>query len=191
MVDLIAKTPMDRKLASIIQDEIEALGFELVRLRYQSGERPTLQLMVERPDGGIEVDECARVSTAVSAILDVDDPIEGEYVLEVSSPGIDRPLTRFKDFDDWQGYDARIVLENAIENQKKFRGILAGVDGTEILLNLNNGDTIGLDFDWVAEAKLILNDELIRESLKRGSDRKEIKQSEFDEIVEVEKEEDL
>ena len=190
MTNLVAKTPIDRKLAAIISDEIEALGFELVRLRFQTGERPTLQIMAERATGGIEVDECAKISTAVSAILDVDDPIDGEYVLEVSSPGIDRPLTRLKDFDDWQGYDVRLSLETPIDNQKRFRGILAGIEREEVMLNLENGDTIGLQFDWLAEAKLVLDDNLIRESLKRGEQKAEIDETKFDEIVETDNEED-
>ncbi len=186
MTSMVAKTPIDRKLAAIINDEIEALGFELVRLRFQTGERPTLQIMAERPDGGIEVDECAKISTAVSAILDVDDPISGEYVLEVSSPGIDRPLTRQKDFDDWQGYDARVTLETPIDGQKRFRGVLTGLEDGEVLLNLENGDTIGLQFDWIAEAKLVLDDNLIRESLKRSPQKDKIDENQFDDIIETE-----
>lgn len=190
MTNMVAKTPMDIKLASIIEDEIVALGFELVRLRLMSGETPTLQIMAERPEGGIEVDDCAKISTAVSAILDVEDPIEGEYNLEVSSPGIDRPLTRLKDFDQWEGYDCKITLESPIENQRRFRGILAGTENSEVLLTLENGDTIGLEFDWIAEAKLVLTDELIRESLKRGSAKTEIDESQFDDVVESDQEED-
>ncbi len=190
MTDLVAKTAMDRKLADIVEPEIEALGYELVRLRFQSGKRPVLQLMVDRPDGGIEVHECAKVSTAVSAILDVDDPIEGEYVLEVSSPGIDRPLTRKKDFDDWQGWDTKVTLENPIDNQKRFRGVIAGVEEDEILLNTEHG-TIGLEFDWISDAKLVLNDDLIRESLRNRTQNSQVlDETQFDEVVEAEKEEE-
>ncbi len=190
MSDLVAKTPMDRKLADIVSPEIEALGYQLVRLRFQTGKRPVLQLMVDRPQGGIEVEECAKISTTVSAILDVDDPIEGEYVLEVSSPGIDRPLTRLQDFDEWQGWDAKLVLENAIDNQKRFRGEIAGVEGHEVLLNTDHG-TIGLDFDWISDAKLVLSDELLRESLRKGGDQASaLNEDQFDEIVQVAKEEE-
>ena len=94
MTDLIAKTAIDRRLADIIAPVIEGLGFEMVRIRLMGGKTRTLQIMVDRPDGGIEVDECATCSTAISAVLDVEDPIEDNYILEVSSPGIDRPLTR-------------------------------------------------------------------------------------------------
>lgn len=190
MTDLVAKTSMDRKLAELVSGEIEALGFELVRLRFQSGKRPILQLMVERPDGGIEVEECARISTAVSAILDVDDPIDGEYILEVSSPGIDRPLTRLKDFDEWEGWDAKISLDTPIDSQKRFRGIIAGVDGDEVLLNTEHG-TLGLKFSWIADAKLVLSDDLIRESFRKGGNQhSNFDESQFDEVVETAQEED-
>lgn len=186
MSDLVAKTAMDRKLAEIIEPEVQAMGYELVRLRFQSGKRPVLQLMVERPDGGIEVNECAKISTAVSAILDVDDPIDGEYVLEVSSPGIDRPLTRLKDFEEWQGWDAKITLDQPIDNQKRFRGEIAGIEGQEILLNVPDLGTIGLEFDWISDAKLYLSDELIRESLRKGGhSQEELDESQFDEIIET------
>ena len=99
MSDLIAKSAIDRKLAEIVSPVIEDMGFELVRLRLMGGNTHTLQIMAERPEGGIEVDDCAQISNAVSAILDVEDPLSDSYVLEVGSPGIDRPLTRIKDFE--------------------------------------------------------------------------------------------
>ena len=108
MSDLIAKTAIDRRLAALVAPAIEALGFELVRIRLMGGKTRILQVMADRPDGGIIVEDCAKISTAISAILDVEDPLDDQYVLEVSSPGIDRPLTRLKDFDIWQGYEARI-----------------------------------------------------------------------------------
>lgn len=189
MSELIAKTPTDRNIASIVQPEIEALGYELVRLRFMTGKRPILQIMAERPDGGIEIDDCARISVAVSAILDVEDPISSEYALEVSSPGIDRPLTRLKDFEIWEGFEAKLTVEEAIDGQKRFRGILAGIDGDEILLNTQD-ITIGLQMDWLTDAKLVLTDELIRESLKKGGQSPEIQEEKFDEILNEDNEED-
>lgn len=103
MTDLIAKTAIDRRLAEIIGPVIEDLGFELVRIRPQGGKTATLQIMADRPEGGINVDDCSDISTAVSAVLDVEDPLEDAYHLEVSSPGIDRPLTRMKDFATFEG----------------------------------------------------------------------------------------
>ena len=113
MADLVAKAAIDRRLAGIVAPTVASLGFELVRIRLMGGKRPVLQIMAERPEGGIEVEDCARISRAVSAVLDVEDPIGGEYVLEVSSPGIDRPLTRLKDFERWDGYEAKLETSRA------------------------------------------------------------------------------
>lgn len=166
MSNLIAKTALDRRMAEIVAPVIEDMGFELVRLRMQGGETATLQIMAERPEGGIEVDDCAAISNAVSAVLDVEDPITDAYNLEVSSPGIDRPLTRLKDFDTFEGFEAKVETAEMIDGQKRFRGELAGTEGGEVLLNIEQG-TIGLKFDWLAEAKLVMTDELIKEMLKQ------------------------
>lgn len=186
MSDLIAKTAMDRRLADILTPLIEGMGFELVRLRLMSGKTMTLQIMAERPDGGIEVDQCAEISTAVSALMDVEDPIEDNYTLEVSSPGIDRPLTRLKDFDTWQGYEAKLETEELIDGRRRFKGELAGIDGTEVLINLvdEKGDpvTIGLEFDWLTDAKLVLTDDLITEMLRQRKAAGTIDETQFDEI---------
>ena len=188
MTDLIAKSAIDRRIAEIITPVIEDMGFELVRIRLMSGKTSTLQIMAERPEGGIEVDECADISTAVSAVLDVEDPILDAYTLEVSSPGIDRPLTRLKDFDTYEGYEAKIETHEMIDGRKRWRGMLAGVEGGEVLLNIEeNGEdqTIGLQFDWLSDAKLILTDELMREMLRarkaRGDDDAD-DDTQFDEI---------
>ena len=181
MSDLIAKTAIDRKLAEIVTPAIEGLGFELVRIRLMGGRINTLQIMAERPEGGIVVEDCAKMSTAVSAILDVEDPLADEYVLEVSSPGIDRPLTRLKDFDIWQGYEARIETLELIDGRRRFKGILAGVEGDEVLIEIEEG-TIGLKFDWLSDAKLILTDELIAEMLRQRKEAGTINEADFDEI---------
>ena len=173
MTDLIAKTAIDRRLAEIITPVIEDLGFELVRIRLQGGKTATLQIMADRPEGGINVDDCADISTAVSAILDVEDPIEDNYHLEVSSPGIDRPLTRIKDFATFEGYEARLETNQPIDGRKRFKGVLAGIEGDEVLLNIDEAgetQTIGLNFDWLSDAKLVLTDELIAEMLRQKKD---------------------
>jgi len=173
MSDLIAKTAIDRRLAEIIAPVIEDLGFELVRIRLQGGKTATLQIMADRPEGGINVDDCADISTAVSAILDVEDPIEDNYHLEVSSPGIDRPLTRLKDFATFEGYEARLETNQPIDGRKRFKGVLAGIEGDEVLLNIEEAGaehTIGLNFDWLSDAKLVLTDELIAEMLRQKKD---------------------
>ena len=182
MSDLIAKTAIDKRLADIVTPIIEGLGFELVRLRLMGGKTATLQIMAERPEGGIEVDDCAAISTAVSAVLDVEDPIEDNYTLEVSSPGIDRPLTRLKDFDAWAGYVAKIETTELIDGRKRFKGEVAGTEGCEVLIDIDEG-TIGLKFDWLAEAKLVLTDDLIREMLRQRKAAGIVDETQFDEIL--------
>lgn len=164
--DLVAKAAFDRRLAEIVRPTVEGLGFELVRLRYMGGaKRATLQIMAERPDGTMEVEDCADLSRAVSAALDVDDPIEGRYALEVSSPGIDRPLTRLKDFETFEGWEAKIETTEMIDGRKRLKGELQGVEDGEVLIRIPEG-IIGLKFEWIADAKLVLTDELIAESLR-------------------------
>lgn len=185
MNDLIAKAAIDRRLAEILQPVIEGLGFELVRLRLMGGKTATLQIMAERPTGGIEVDDCAAISTAVSAVMDVEDPIEDNYNLEVSSPGIDRPLTRLKDFDAWNGYEAKIETTELIDGRRRFKGELAGIDGNEVLITINDqGEdvTIGLEFDWLSDAKLVMTDELIREMLRQRKAAGIVDEDAFDDI---------
>jgi ribosome maturation factor RimP len=185
--DLIAKSATDRRMAEILTPVVEGMGFEIVRIRLMGGMTKTLQIMVQRPDGGIEVDECAQISTAISAVLDVEDPLEDAYALEVSSPGIDRPLTRLKDFEAWEGYEARIETTEMIDGRRRFKGVLAGIEGDEVLINLEEGAetlTVGLHFDWLSDAKLILTDELIRDMLKARKAAGIIDESQFDEIEE-------
>lgn len=185
MSDLIAKASIDRRLAEVVTPVIEDLGFELVRVRYQGGRTPTVQIMADRPEGGIEVDDCATISTAVSAHLDVEDPIEEGYHLEVSSPGIDRPLTRLKDFDTWDGYVAKIETNETIDGRRRFKGTLQGTEGNEVLIEIEEHGqpvTIGLQFDWLSDAKLVLTDDLIRDVLKSRKDKGEVDESQFDEV---------
>ncbi len=181
MNDLIAKAAIDRRLAEILQPIIEGLGFELVRIRLMGGKTATLQIMAERPEGGIEVDDCAAISTAVSAVMDVEDPIEDNYTLEVSSPGIDRPLTRLKDFDSWEGYEAKLETAELIDGRRRFKGIVAGTEGDEVLITIDEG-TIGLKFEWLSEAKLVLTDDLIREMLRQRKAAGVVDEEQFDEI---------
>ena len=185
MSDLIAKTSIDKRLAEIITPVIEDMGFELVRVRLMGGKTATLQIMAERPDGGIEVDDCAAISTAVSATLDVEDPIEEAYTLEVSSPGIDRPLTRLKDFATWESYEAKLETEEPIDGRKRFKGALQGIEGDEVLIEIEVDGTpqvIGLQFEWLSDAKLVLTDDLIRDVLKARKDAGAVDEKQFDEI---------
>jgi len=180
MTDLVAKAAIDKQLAGIIRPVVEGMGFELVRVRLLGGKTKTVQVMADRPGGGIEVDDCAAISTALSAALDVEDPIDEHYALEVSSPGIDRPLTRLKDFDMWAGYQARLETTTLIDGRKRFRGELAGTEGDEVLVTIEEG-TIGLKFEWLADAKLVLTDELIREMLRQRKAAL-VDEEKFDEI---------
>ena len=179
--DLIAKSAIEKKLLELINPIITDMGFEVVRLRLTSGKEITLQIMAIRPNGFINVDECADLSTAISALLDVEDPIIDAYSLEVSSPGIDRPLTRMKDFEEFEGYDARLETVELIDGRKRFKGTLAGTNGSEIMINVDQG-TIGLEFEWLAEAKLILTDELIKEMLKQRKINQNFDEKKFDTI---------
>lgn len=179
--DLIAKAAIDRRMAEIITPVIEDMGFELVRVRLMSAKTTILQIMADKPDGGIEVDDCAEISQAVSAILDVEDPILDEYTLEVSSPGIDRPLTRLKDFEMFEGYEAKIETGDMIDGRRRFKGELAGVEEDEVLINVDEG-TIGLKFEWLSDAKLVLTDDLIKEMLRQRKAAGAIDETKFDEI---------
>lgn len=181
MNDLIAKASIDRRIAEIITPVVEDLGFEVVRVRLMGGRSKTLQIMAERPEGGIEVDDCARISTAISATLDVEDPIEDQYTLEVSSPGIDRPLTRLKDFDAWEGYEAKLETDELIDGRRRFKGELQGTEGDEVLVAVEEG-TIGLKFEWLTDAKLVLTDDLIRDVLRARKDAGAIDEARFDDI---------
>ncbi|PKP75794.1 MAG: ribosome maturation factor RimP [Alphaproteobacteria bacterium HGW-Alphaproteobacteria-6] len=183
MTDLIAKTAIDRRLAEIVTPSIEGLGFELVRIRLMGGLYKTLQIMADRPEGGIDVDDCGRISVAVSAVLDVEDPIIEAYTLEVSSPGIDRPLTRLKDFANWEGHEARIETDELIDGRRRFKGVLRGTEADEVLIEIEEG-TIGLKFDWLSDAKLVLTDELITEMLRQKKAAQPTDPAAFDDIEE-------
>jgi ribosome maturation factor RimP len=128
--------------------------------------------MAERPDGTITVKECADISRRLSPVLDAHDPIQGQYNLEVSSPGIDRPLVRPSDFEDWAGYEAKIEMKELISGRKRFRGMLEGIEGEEVRIEVEldqlGRQVIGLPIRLVGEARLVLTDELIREALRRA-----------------------
>jgi len=172
---------MDKKLAELLNPILEDLGFEMVRVRLSSGDPSTLQIMADRLDGPIGVDELAEINTSVGTILDVEDPIPENYTLEISSPGIDRPLTRIKDFDSFQGFEAKIETTELIDGRRRFRGVLAGVNNGEVLINLEEG-TIGLKFTWLSEARLVLSDDLIKKMLKKNTKTSILNEENFDEI---------
>ncbi len=156
------------RIFEAIAPALQAMGFEVVRVRLTGGQRPVLQIMAERPDGSMNVDDCAEVSRAVSAILDVEDPIEAAYTLEVSSPGIDRPLVRLADYDRYKGFDARLDLEPSVDGRKRLKGRLLGVTGETVHLATETG-TFDVPFAAIANAKLLLTDALIAAALKQAN----------------------
>ena len=163
------KTAEDLGLLELLDPVAEAAGYAIVRLRLMGGEHARrLQIMAERPsDGDMNVEDCARLSRAISEIMDAADPIAGEYTLEVSSPGVDRPLTRLHDFEAYHGYEARIELDRLAEGRKRFKGVLAGVDDGQVAFDIEGeAETALIPFAWIAEAKLVLSDQL----MKRGAD---------------------
>ncbi|MGR4862576.1 ribosome maturation factor RimP [Caulobacter sp. LARHSG274] len=165
------KTQEDIGLVEMLDPVAESVGYEIVRLRLMGGaEQRRLQIMAERPDGDMNVEDCARLSRAISEIMDAADPISGEYTLEVSSPGVDRPLTRLKDFDTYAGLEVRLELDRVAEGRKRFKGELAGVEDGQVGLNLEGEDdtTVYFPFEWIVDAKLVLNDEL----MKRGAQQR-------------------
>jgi ribosome maturation factor RimP len=151
------------RLTQLIEPEAQALGFDLVRVRmFGSGDDLTLQVMAERPDTRqLTIDDCAELSRRISDKFDEVDPIAEAYRLEVSSPGIDRPLTRLKDFADWTGHEARIKLTHEIDGRKQLTGDLAGVDGDRITIDVKKHEPMTIGFDQVADAKLLITDRLL------------------------------
>ena len=172
---------MDKKLAALLNPILEDLGFEMVRVRLSNGNPSTLQIMADRLDGQIGVDELAEINTSVGTVLDVEDPIPENYTLEISSPGIDRPLTRKKDFDSFQGFEAKVETTELIDGRRRFRGVLAGLNNDEVLINLEEG-TIGLKFTWLSDARLVLSDDLIKKMLKKNAKAGILNEENFDEI---------
>jgi len=151
-------------LERMIEPEIKILGYELVRLMMIGGTSdPTLQVMAERADTRqLDIVDCERISRRLSEMLDLADPIEGSYRLEVSSPGIDRPLTRLKDFADWSGHEARVTLAEQRDGRKQFTGSLVGLEGQTVKLRAKDGEVYDLPFPDIASAKLVLTDKLIQ-----------------------------
>ena len=149
------------RVEELIAPSLEALGFELVRLRYGGSGRPTLQIMIERQDReALTVDDCASASKAISALLDVEDPIGGAYNLEISSPGLDRPLTRIGDFERFAGFEAKIEVTVLVDGRKHLRGQVLGVENGNVRISRDEGSH-SVPFETIKKAKLILTDELI------------------------------
>jgi ribosome maturation factor RimP len=178
---LRGKTAEDQRLLELLDPVAQGAGYAIVRLRLMGGEhRRNLQIMAERPPQAGEVDatmlveDCTALSRALSEVLDAADPIRGEYTLEVSSPGIDRPLTRLQDFETYVGYDARLELDRLVEKRKRFKGVLAGVDGGNVAIDLEGEEETALvPFAWISEAKLVATDRLMQRGAQARAARLE------------------
>ena len=171
---LIRESGVAARVASVAESVIEDLGFRLVRVKVSAQNGCTVQIMAEREDGTMTVEDCEAVSRALSPVFDLEDPVERAYNLEISSPGIDRPLVRKQDFERWSGHDAKIEMALPVAGRKRFRGIIRGVEGDAVSIELpdvKEGDErlVRLPLSDLAEARLVLTDELVRESLRRGS----------------------
>ena len=160
-------------LLSLVAPVVQDIGLELLRIRMtgQDGEQ-VLQIMADRDEGMITVEDCERISRAVSVVLDVEDPLKGQYILEVSSPGMARPLCRPKDFIRWAGFEAKLELSRAFDSRKRFRGMLTGFEDGEVLMDVpldghDEAPTLGFKFEDISEARLVVNDEMIADALKR------------------------
>lgn len=150
------------RITGIIGPTVESMGYDLVRVQLTGNARPTLQVMAERLDGAaMTVDDCAEISRAVSALMDVEDPIEVAYTLEVSSPGIDRPLTRIKDFERYAGFEVRVETSQAVDERRRFIGMLKGVEDGKVLVEMPTGPA-AVPFDLILRAKLVMNDALLK-----------------------------
>jgi ribosome maturation factor RimP len=160
------------RLTELIEPEAKAEGLALVRVKMMGGTSdPTLQVMAERPDTRqLTLDDCARLSRRLSDLFDETDPIESAYRLEVSSPGIDRPLTRLQDFDDWKGHEARIVLAEKLDGRKVFAGVVLGTEGETVLVEVPVQGAVGLPFAAIQSAKLVMTDRLIAATAPLSAD---------------------
>ncbi len=170
---LVVESGVEARVAAIAEPVIEDLGYRLVRIRITAQNGCTLQVMAERPDGTMTVEDCEAVSRELSPALDVDDPINRAYHLEISSPGIDRPLVRASDFDRWSGHLAKVEMAVLQDGRKRFRGTLLGTDDGRFGLKLDDArkdepDTIWLPLEDVGDARLVLTDALIAAALKAG-----------------------
>lgn len=166
--DRADRMDMVTKISNLIEPTLEDMGYGLVRLRLSGDQNMNLQIMIERNDGAaLLVDDCALASRAVSAIMDVEDPISAAFTLEVSSPGIDRPLVKLKDFERFDGFEARIEASRPVNGRRRFKGRLAGVDGDNIAITTDGGDYV-IHHGDIMRAKLLMTDELIAHAKEKG-----------------------
>lgn len=173
----IHETGLAAGIATLVEPVLNDLGFRLVRVQLTGSDSQTLQIMAERPDGSMSVGDCETVSRQVSPVLDAYDPLTNAYRLEISSPGIDRPLVRPSDFEDWSGFEVKIELKQPVNGRKRFRGMLDGFEDGEVRVECDldqvGKQVLGFPMAMIGEAKLVLGDDLIRETLRRAKKLKE------------------
>jgi ribosome maturation factor RimP len=169
---LIIEPGRAARVAALAEPVLAGLGYRLVRVRISGSAGCTVQIMAERPDGTMAIEDCEAASRALSPVLDVADPIEGAYQLEISSPGIDRPLVRHSDFDRYAGHVAQVEMTVSVDGRRRFRGQLLGTEGDSVRIRRNDATPDGIDdllrIDDMMEAKLVLTDALISQSLRRS-----------------------
>lgn len=169
----VSETGVAADIAALVEPTLDEMGFRIVRVTISGRNGTTVQIMAERHDGTMTVEDCAEVSRQLSPLLDANDPISGHYTLEISSPGIDRPLVRASDFVAWAGHEAKVETRELVGGRRRFRGLLkglAGTDGTQVHLELpadQGGPEVELPIGLIQEARLVLTDELIRDTLRR------------------------
>jgi len=169
---------VEARIAALIEPVIKTLGFRLVRIKLSGQNGLTLQIMMERADGSMSIEDCELLSRTISPILDVEDVISDHYHLEISSPGIDRPMVRRSDFERWQGHVVRLQTIQAVDGQRRFRGLVGAVGEAGFTLEPEGQERLIVDFDNLAEARLVLTDDLVREALVKDKLReKEIKKN--------------
>ncbi len=180
-----ALSEIEKRILDIIEPEATSIGLEIVRIRMMGANTPILQIMAEKPDGTMDVEDCAKLSRAIGPILDVEDPIHSEYNLEVSSPGIDRPLTRAKDFANWLTHEARIEVGMPINGRKRFQGAITAESNGIVSLDLKDGSQADIAISDMIKASLIMNDRLIEDAQSRGQ-APDLDEDQFDEFEDTE-----
>jgi ribosome maturation factor RimP len=166
----VSETGVAADIAGLVEPTLTEMGYRVVRVTISGRNGTTVQIMAERPDGTMTVEDCAEVSRQLSPLLDAHDPISGHYTLEISSPGIDRPLVRASDFVAWAGHEAKVETRELVGGRRRFRGLLKGLDGADVHLEVppdQGGPEVKLPVGSILEARLVLTDELIRDTLRR------------------------
>ena len=186
-----AQSELETRILGMIEPSAAALGLDIVRVRVTGSRRPTLQIMAEKPDGTVDVEDCAKLSRKISPILETEDPISGEYALEVSSPGIDRPLTRSGDFGKWTGHEVRIEIAYPVDGRRRFHGFIDAEKDGVVTVTLKEGGVAAVPISEMSKAHLVLTDRLIKQTQDAGQAAELGENEEIAGFDEVELEEDI